>query len=266
MIGIYKILNTKNNKVYIGQTKDYDKRIREHIRYLKNNTHQNKYLQRTYNKYGVDIFEFSLIEECSEKELTIREQYWIDFYGGVSDPKNYNLREAGSEGTFSEEVLHKIRTARLGKPHSEESKKKMSKAHMGKILSEKTKRLISKNNTRPHLGKSLSSETKKKIGDANRGKKRTEAQREAIRLSKLGKPRKPHSEESKKKISDTLKKNTYDRPQAKKVDKYTLDGKYISTYNSIGEAQRITNIYNISAACRGQYKSAGGFIWKFTDG
>ena len=27
MIGIYKILNTKNNKVYIGQTKDYDKRI-----------------------------------------------------------------------------------------------------------------------------------------------------------------------------------------------------------------------------------------------
>ena len=137
---------------------------------------------------------------------------------------------------------------------------------MGKILSEKTKRLISKNNPRPHLGKSLSSETKKKIGDANRGKKRTEAQREAIRLSKLGKPRKPHSEESKKKISDTLKKNTYDRPQAKKVDKYTLDGEYIRTYNSIGEAQRITGIYNISAACRGQYKSAGGFIWKFTDG
>ena len=124
MIGIYKILNTKNNKVYIGQTKDYDKRIREHLRYLKNNTHQNKYLQRTYNKYGADIFEFSLIEECSEKELTIREQYWIDFYGGISDPKNYNLREAGSEGTFSEEVLHKIRTARLGKPYSKNQRKR----------------------------------------------------------------------------------------------------------------------------------------------
>lgn len=52
MIGIYKILNTKNNKVYIGQTKDYDKRIREHLQYLKNNTHQNKYLQRTYNSIG----------------------------------------------------------------------------------------------------------------------------------------------------------------------------------------------------------------------
>jgi len=34
MIGIYKILNTKNNKVYIGQTKDYDKRIREHLQLI----------------------------------------------------------------------------------------------------------------------------------------------------------------------------------------------------------------------------------------
>lgn len=53
--------------------------------------------------------------------------------------------------------------------------------------------------------------------------------------------------------------------QAKKVDQYTKDGEYIKTYNSelsvekeLGISQR-----DISKACRGINKTAGGFKWAF---
>lgn len=39
MIGIYKIENTKNHKVYIGQSIDIEHRFNQHKNYLKNNKH-----------------------------------------------------------------------------------------------------------------------------------------------------------------------------------------------------------------------------------
>ena len=52
MTGIYMIQNSINNKIYIGKTKDLNKRWKRHKRYLKGNYHYNKNLQEEYNEYG----------------------------------------------------------------------------------------------------------------------------------------------------------------------------------------------------------------------
>ena len=55
--------------------------------------------------------------------------------------------------------------------------------------------------------------------------------------------------------------------KAKKVLQYDLNGKYIMTYNSTGEAARAlhANSSHIGECCRGKIKSYKGFIWKYVE-
>ena len=43
----------------------------------------------------------------------------------------------------------------------------------------------------------------------------------------------------------------------------SLDGTIISEYPSAMDAERQTGVKHISKVCRGERKSAGGFIWKY---
>ena len=52
MCGVYKIVNTVNGKIYIGSSKNIDRRWNEHIRVLELNAHNNQHLQNAWNKYG----------------------------------------------------------------------------------------------------------------------------------------------------------------------------------------------------------------------
>ena len=49
------------------------------------------------------------------------------------------------------------------------------------------------------------------------------------------------------------------------VSQYTIEGVFIASYESIHEAQRLTNIdkNTISRCCRGIQKTAGGFKWTY---
>lgn len=127
---IYKVENKINGKIYIGQTKnDLSKRIAYHIK-------QNRfYFQKALNKYGLQAFTISIIDEAeSKKILNEKEIYWINFYDCLA-PKGYNCTSGGG-GLDSppELVRQKLIDAHLGKPgpmlgkhHSEEAKKKMCK-------------------------------------------------------------------------------------------------------------------------------------------
>jgi len=75
MIGIYKITNKINNKVYIGQSNNVEGRIAGHVKYLTLNKHKNKHLQSAVNQYGIINFNFEIIEECIEEMLNERENY-----------------------------------------------------------------------------------------------------------------------------------------------------------------------------------------------
>lgn len=93
MIGIYKIVNIVNNKVYIGQSIDIEKRWGEHKRNAFNkNTHIYNYpLYRAIRKYGLDNFKFEVIEETDQTNLTEEEQYFIDKYQSLDPNHGYNL-------------------------------------------------------------------------------------------------------------------------------------------------------------------------------
>ena len=77
-IGIYRIRNLINNKVYIGSTKNMKLRWAKHKALLRHNKHQNTHLQSAWNKYGEDAFVFEVIEECKTEDLISREQFFID--------------------------------------------------------------------------------------------------------------------------------------------------------------------------------------------
>jgi len=105
-IGIYKITNIINNKVYIGQSQDMDTRLRGHKSTLKANTHFNIHLQRAYNKYGIDSFTYETQEECSEDIINERESYWIEFYNSMDRFCGYNIDYGGKKNAMSDE--HKL--------------------------------------------------------------------------------------------------------------------------------------------------------------
>lgn len=86
--GVYKILNTKTGKFYIGSSKDINKRFKDHIRKLKNCVHHSAKLQNSCNKHGVSSLELHIIEVCSLDRLLEREQYWIDYHNSYREGYN----------------------------------------------------------------------------------------------------------------------------------------------------------------------------------
>jgi group I intron endonuclease len=88
-VGIYKIININNSKVYIGSSKNIEKRWKEHTYRLKYNAHHSSKLQRSYNRTeNKSIFKFEIIEETSEEQLKEREQYYIDLYDSFNNGYN----------------------------------------------------------------------------------------------------------------------------------------------------------------------------------
>ena len=61
MIGVYGIIHIPSRNAYIGSSVDIDRRFREHKRSLKKNSHYCSYLQRAWNKYGEQQFEFKIL-------------------------------------------------------------------------------------------------------------------------------------------------------------------------------------------------------------
>jgi hypothetical protein len=49
----------------------------------------------------------------------------------------------------------------------------------------------------------------------------------------------------------------------KPVLQYSKDGTFIKEYGSVQEAINETGILHVSCACRGDRKTAGGYIWKY---
>ena len=169
MIGIYKITNKINGKVYIGQSRDIDARWRQHI-----NAKDNFAIHNAIKKYGEENFCFEVLLECPAEMLNDWERDMIALYDCIS-PNGYNLTEGGEGYHYSEEIKHKISEVKKGKkrqPFSEETKKKMSKAKKGKPswnkgipCSAEHKRKLSN----AHKGKHFSEETKHKISEAHKG-------------------------------------------------------------------------------------------------
>lgn len=175
--GIYKILNKTTGKFYIGSAVNIEARWRWHKYDLRNNQHQNIYLQRAWVKYWEHSFEFIILELCNVNELLIKEQLWLNWFQCFKIEIGYNLTPTAGNSK--------------GVKHSQETRQRMSEAK--KKMTDKTKQLMSqqrkgKKHSEEHnakisasgKGRTLTEETKAKIGAANKGKKASEETRKKI--------------------------------------------------------------------------------------
>lgn len=133
--GIYKITNLVNNKIYIGQSINIERRWMQ-----EKNRQINTYLKHAFNFYGLNNFKFEIIEILNndKKILDEKEKYYIKLYNSNNSLYGYNLTDGG-EGChgfrFTEEQKAEIsrrnsgmNSAWYGKHHTEETRKKMSEA------------------------------------------------------------------------------------------------------------------------------------------
>ena len=164
---IYCYTNTVNGKRYVGQTKDFNRRHKQHIKqsHNKNNKYNYNYpFHCAIRKYGIENFKVEILKENLSAQclLNFWECYYIDKYNSLAkNKKGYNVASGGSNGNVfegkTEEEMNKTKAkmseAKTGKTHSEETKVKMSEAKKGKCCGE--------NN--PMYGKHHSEETKAKI-------------------------------------------------------------------------------------------------------
>lgn len=98
---IYKIENLINHKIYIGQTNNPKRRFQEHrVKGYEADTH--KVLYYAFNKYGLDNFNFEIIEETENADE--REKYWIKYYDSFEN--GYNMTEGGDKPPIHTGIEH----------------------------------------------------------------------------------------------------------------------------------------------------------------
>lgn len=126
--GIYLIINTVNDKIYVGSAADILKRWTWHRRRLEIGKHHNQLLQRSYNKHG-DVFHYCIVEECLIDNLFEIEQLWLDRTDCCNPEHGYNIyKTAGSP---------------RGRKHTDEWKINNGNKSRGRKLSEETKEKMS---------------------------------------------------------------------------------------------------------------------------
>lgn len=221
--GIYKIENKINNCLYIGKTKDFNKRWIQHKSDAK--LYKDKsLLHQAMRDYGIENFEFSIIEELSLEEYlekgSERERYWIEYYNAYSNPNNYNETIGGEGGS-------------IGWTPSQEWKDKMS-------------------------------ENKKEWYKTTEGIEKRKQQSEMMKGNSFSKGRthseewkKQHSEAMKGEKNPNYNKHV----GGKKCLCVELNLIFESTRQA--EKELKVDHTRISAACRGVQKTAGGYHWQY---
>lgn len=92
MIGIYKITNNINGKIYIGQSNNIQRRFSEH----QTKGEQSRIpVDIAIQKYGKENFSFEVIEECSIEQLNEKETKWITYFNSVEN--GYNCSIGGNQ-------------------------------------------------------------------------------------------------------------------------------------------------------------------------
>ena len=200
LTGIYAFKHKVSGKMYIGSSVNLWSRFKEHL----GNKHSNIHLQRAFVKYGLDQFNFIVLEFCTTDKLIELEQKYLNL---VSD--KYNICPiAGSS---------------LGRKHTDEAKAKIGMASRGRKFSEET---LAKFRERTHSEETIaklkarrhSGEIKKKISDAMTGKTRSEESKAKYRAAAI------------------IRENNNTHYKAVSITVIDLENNITTVYKSIGKA------------------------------
>lgn len=237
---MYIHTNKVNHKRYIGITRQsVEERWRSGKGYKRCT-----YFYRAIQKYGWDGFDHEVFaSNLTEDEAVHMEKLLIKELRTQEPEFGYNIADGGSTTRFSEEGLKKLSEQKMGEKNP----------NYGKILTEEERR---------HLSELFSGEN-----NPNYGRKHTEEECRKISEAITGRHL---SEEHKKKLAPIASKRFKGRPRpegAGRPSKLVVCVETGEVFDSIADAARAKGIYNIktriSAACKGNAKSAGGYHWKY---
>lgn len=291
MIGIYKIENLINHKIYIGKSNNITKRFGDHKRlaYYTSSPAYTYPLYKAIRKYGINNFDFSIVEECSEEELENKEKYWINYFDSYGK-KGYN-QTPGGEGVSK--ILHSKAIELYNQGHSIEEisdyffaaestiKNILHSYNLGYLSQEEKDKL---QNPRPisqydltgkfiqnfysagNAAKQLGYKTKNPILKAcNEGVtayhylwKYKDDDKDMECLAKEIIQKEKNRVQN---VTKAIKKRC-----SKQVNQYDLQGNYIQTFESAAEAGRSLGKRHghIAEVCRGIWPKAYNFIWRYT--
>jgi group I intron endonuclease len=97
-MGVYQIKNKRNEKLFIGSTKNLPGKINSHRFQLKNGLHTNKEMQKEFNEIGEEGFSFDILDRLEPREdvnydyteeLKTLEAMWIEKLQPFNE-KGYN--------------------------------------------------------------------------------------------------------------------------------------------------------------------------------
>jgi len=239
IIGVYRISNKLSGRYYIGYSTNIDRRFCAHRNKLKQNYHDNIFLQRAYNLDGEDKFKYDIIHICDTEEEAkeIELQYLTDL--SIRD-KIYNLNYNNGGGDLLK-----------NHPDKEKIREKIINSHketMCKMTPEERREKYGKCDERNGMyGKTHTEDVRKKISEIKKGninfKGRKHTEETKQKMSEMRKNKnigednpffgKHHSEETKQKIREKNMGNI--SPSAIQI---LIDG---IIYISITEAGRQLN-------------------------
>lgn len=136
---IYKAINKVNNKVYIGKTNNFARRINQHMSAAKR-TNNNFHFYNALNGNPID-FSWEIIEECSVETVNDREKFWIQQYKSNEKEFGYNCTTGGDGGDttsnhpYKGEIYRKISESLVGRKRGTNIYKMFIEKH-GKELGE----------------------------------------------------------------------------------------------------------------------------------
>ena len=93
---IYQIINKVDGKRYVGQTIDIERRKKQHLTKLQNNTHPNIKLQQAWNEWGQESFYFDYEEFEDSAILDKKEIETIEKFDSFKN--GYNMTPGGQNG------------------------------------------------------------------------------------------------------------------------------------------------------------------------
>ena len=305
---IYAHINNSNGKVYIGQTQqNVNKRWQNGYGYV-----DNDYFYKAIKKYGWDGFKhIILFENLSPEMADIIEIALIDKYKSNIREFGYNLSGGGNHhkeitDTHRQAIIKSNQTRYI----SDETKEKLRQKFQGEngywygVTQEnhprygtkmpvEAKNAISAKNKRENWSEETiknKEESYKKQSERMKGKPLSKlAYEKAAQYHKEN----PMPQETRNKISKTLKENPYwlgkkmSEESRQKMSK-SRKGKFKGGNNPMARAvvqidkvtEEIIKVYDcaqdvenelgirrtsVTTCCRGRYKTAGGYIWKYKD-
>jgi len=210
--GIYAVVNTLNERRYVGSSNNILRRCAEHRKLLKAGRHDCPALQNAWNKYGEANFQFITVEvlpEADELSLLEREQFYLDTLpnlynacltaGKPPSTKGRKLRPRSAE--------HSRKIAESKAHLTDESRNNLRKAQLGKKASEGTRlRMSLRKRGQPSTfkGKTHRPESKAKTAETLRNKPLTAFNLSGLRAHNESQRGVPRTEEVKSKIRQSV--------------------------------------------------------------